>query len=180
MRFGAVMARSHHAMCAGDFEGAYRLALEAVDMHGQNPEIPAIVAYRAAVLSGDPDRIREAVGHVRALPGTGSWSIAFLRHAEAAVTGLDGRTAEAASEHVAGHAAMVGLGQHFDAAIVATIANILLPGRPELRPMVEQTRETLTRIGAPVWLARLEAALASSPATPTADAPATTAEVAAE
>jgi hypothetical protein len=181
MRFPAVMAQAHRALCAGDPEAGFRFAVEAIELDGQNPEIGAIAAFRAAVVGGNPDRIREAAGYVRVLPGTGAWTNAFRRHAEAAVAGLDGRAAEAAGEHVAAYETMDGLGQHVDAAVLATGANLLLPGRAELRPIAERARETLTRAGARVWLSHLERALASAPSGSTADAPATaSAEVAAE
>jgi tetratricopeptide (TPR) repeat protein len=174
MRFPAAMVQSHRALSYGDADSAYRFALEAIRMDAQNPEIAAWEAFRAAVLHGDPDRIREAAGFVRALPASGAMSIALLRHAEAAVMGLDGRQPEAAAQHAAAHAAVAGMGQHFDAAIMATEANVLLPGRPELRPMAEQARETLTRTGARVWLARLDGVLAAAPPAPAGDAPSTT------
>jgi hypothetical protein len=105
---------------------------------------------------------------VNDLPATGAESLAVQRHVNAAVMGLDGRRAEAASEHRAANAALLALGQRFDAAVIATEAMLLLPDRPELRAMADTARETLTRLGAIVWLERLDAALAAATPAPAA------------
>ena len=42
---------------------------------------------------------------------------------------------------------------------------------PELRAMAEEARETLTRVGARVWLSQLEHALATAPDPAAAEAP---------
>ena len=172
MRFPAIMARGHQALCDGDHDGAYRMALEAVEMNAQNPEIPVIAAFRAAILGGDADRIRSAAGLIVALPSAGAMSLAFRRHAEAAIRSLDGRIPEAVAGHVAAHAAFVAMGQQYEAALTATQANLLLPGRPELRPMAEEARSTFARVGGAIWLPHLEAALAT-PAVADAQSPST-------
>ena len=179
MRFSEAMAQAHRAFLLDDVASVMRYAKDAFAVDAQNPEVPASLAFRAAVVANDPDLIQEAAEMVRSLPATGAWSLAFRRHVEAALAGLEGRTAEAAAEHVAAHDTMVDLGQLFDAAILATLANLLLPGRPELRAIGERARETLTRLRARVWLRRLEAAL-DAPVPTAAGAPsATSAEVAA-
>ncbi|MBA4169986.1 MAG: AAA family ATPase [Chloroflexi bacterium] len=162
MVFSALMARAHGALCAGDPDSAYRLAMEALALDSQNPEIPARVALRAAVVQGDPERIRDSARRLSDLLATGAWSLADQRHANAAVMGLDGRRAEAATEHRAAINVFEGLGQRFVAAVTTTEALILLSDRPELRAMADTARETLTRLGARVWLERLDAALAAA------------------
>jgi class 3 adenylate cyclase/tetratricopeptide (TPR) repeat protein len=179
--FPGLMSQAHTALCAGDLARAYELAVRTSELDSQNPEIPVQLAFRAAVLMKDEARIRESVGRIRALPANAAWPMAVARHANAAVMALDGRRAEAAADTLEAHRTLSQLGQRFDAAIIAVDAITLLPERPEIRALADEARVTLERIGATVRLAHLDAALASAPATPTADAPSTTsAEVAAE
>ena len=163
---------SFAALMSGDPDTAYRLAMRAKELPTQNSEGAAGFALRAAIWTGDHERIRAAVEAVEQGPSTGGHvSRAFRGAATAAAAFLDGRTDDARDALRDAIGTLDRLGLPFDAAELAVDAAILMPADPEIRRIAEEHRPVLERVGARPILARLDAALASTPvAAPSATA----------
>jgi tetratricopeptide (TPR) repeat protein len=157
-RFPLLMIEAQVARASGDFEAAYRRTVEAYELHGPNPEIPAFFGLHVAIASRDAELIRAAVGRVAELQLTGAIMNAVRHAAHAAVAALDGRTAEAVAGFAAGYDILQGIGVSFEAAMIAVDASILLPDHPDLRSRVAEARSLLAELGARPTLESLDAA----------------------
>ena len=161
--FAVLTASGFAALLSGDADTAYTLAMEARALHTQSADGAAGLALRAAIWSGDHDRIRAAAAAVGESMATGAQGQAFRGAAAAAVAFADGRTAEAIEAVREAVTTLTSLGQHFDAAELAVDAAILMPAEPEIRRLADEHRPLLEAVGARPSLARLDAALASTP-----------------
>jgi tetratricopeptide (TPR) repeat protein len=176
MRFALLMAESYRRVVRGDPAGGYEWASQAAELHPSNPEVPAKAMLSAAILARDPDLIRASAAAVDALPLAGRWTQNDRVFASAAVAAIEGRTTEAASGFRMAHEGYVNLGLHYDAAQSLVQALTLLPGHPELLPLVPEARSLLESLDARPWLAMLDGvtarpsgAVAAPSAIPTAD-----------
>jgi hypothetical protein len=131
-----------------------------LDLDTQNPEIAMLLAVRAAIWSRDLERTRR-VAALRADVPSGAFGKAETAHAYAAVAALEGRTSEALAGFRNVRAVLGRLEQHFDAALRAVDAAVLLPGEPEVRAWAEEVRPLLESLRARPYLAKLDEALAS-------------------
>jgi hypothetical protein len=87
---------------------------------------------------------------------------AEIAHAHAAVAALEGRTSEALAGFRDVRATLGRLEQHFDAALRAIDAAVLLPDEAEVRAWAEDVRPLLEDLRARPYLAKLDEALASA------------------
>jgi hypothetical protein len=160
--FALTMMQGTVALLTGDNDAAYASAMRAVELHAQNPEIPLLLAARAAIWSGSLDRARHVGRLFAEMPGAGQLSQVYRIHSAAAIAALEGRTSEAAAGFADVDARMRRLKQFFDAAQFAVDAAILLPDNPEIRALVERARPLLVELRAKPSLDRLDASLAGA------------------
>jgi class 3 adenylate cyclase/tetratricopeptide (TPR) repeat protein len=170
--FALYLARGTVALVNGDTESAFRNAMAVVDLDTQNPEIAMLLAVRAAIWSRDLERTRR-VAALRADVPSGAFGKAEIAHAAAAVAALEGRTSEALAGFRNVRATLGRLEQHFDAALRAVDAAVLLPDEPEVRAWADEVRPILESLRARPYLAKLDEALASISARPSPTSPAT-------
>jgi tetratricopeptide (TPR) repeat protein len=159
--FSKHMVRAEAALARGDPDAAFDAAFAAGQLHSQNPEIPAMVMLRSAVVGGDADRIRRAAREVAELPAGGAWTVVQRKEAAAALAAIDGRAAEASSGFVAAHAGLTDLGQHYEAAQSVIHALTLMPDASPLRAIAVAARPMLESLRARPLIDRLDAALAA-------------------
>ncbi len=156
-------ASAYTLLVAGDPDAAYRRAIKPEVLATQYAEGVHGLALRAAIWSGDLDRIRTAGALVEQARSSGALGLAFRTAGRGAVAFAEGRT-EAAREAI--REAIQGLdelGQHFDAAEMALDAVILMPSDPVIRRLAEDRRPVLERVGARQVLAKLDATLELMP-----------------
>jgi hypothetical protein len=159
--FSLYMARGSVALVNGDTESAFRNAMAVLDLDTQNPEIAMLLALRAAIWSRDLERTRR-VAALRADVPSGALGQAEIAHANAAVAALEGRTSEALAGFRNVRAVLGRLEQHFDAAMRAVDAAVLLPDEAEVRAWADEVRPLLEDLRARPYLAKLDEALASA------------------
>jgi class 3 adenylate cyclase/tetratricopeptide (TPR) repeat protein len=164
-RFALLITIAYASLMSGDPDTAYAVALEAGALQSQNAEGARGLALRAAVWARDPDRMRAAAATVADSPSTGAVSQAFRAAAAGAVAFADGRTSDALDALRDSVARLTKLGLRMEAAEMAVDAAILLPADPEVRRMAAEHRPLLEELRARPILERLDAALASVPAT---------------
>ena len=176
-QFPLLMTEANAAYQAGRFREAYDTSLEALELHGPNPELPASMGFRAAIASRDPELIRAAAARVSELSLTGPFMTATRHTVEGALAAIEGRTAEAASSFAAAYDMQLAMGLRYEAALVAVDAATLVPGHPDLRPRFAQARALLEHLGARPALERLDAATPETSAGRSAAAAPASAEV---
>ena len=176
--FALSMMEGTVALLTDDIETAYASAMRAAELQAQNPEIPLLLAARAAIWSRNLDRARHVGKRFAELPGAGLLSQAWRVHSTAAIAAMEGRIGEAVAGFLDVDSRMRQLEQLFDAAQFAVDAAILLPDNPEIRALVERARPLLVELRAKPWLDALDAALAGAPATPGAPTSAATSPLA--
>ena len=154
--FNVAMAKSLAALVTADAETAYRFGKEALASPMQGPEGAAGMMLRAAIWTGDADRIRSAAELVAAGRGTGAVSKAFQAAGTGAIAFVDGDIVEGRTAIREAVAALDRLGQPFDAAEIALDALVLAPSDPELRTLAEEHRLVFERVGARPYLTKLD------------------------
>jgi hypothetical protein len=159
--FSLYMARAGVALVNGDTESAFRNAMAILDLDAQNPEIAMLVALRAAIWSRDLERTRR-VAALRATLPAGPFGKAEIAHGNAAVAALEGRTADALAGFRDVRTTLDRLQQHFDAALRAVDAAVLLPDEAEIHAWADEARPLLEDLRARPYLAKLDEALASA------------------
>jgi hypothetical protein len=157
------MGKGEVSLLSGDPDTAWAFAMKAVDLKLQNPDVPLLLAARAAIWSRDLDRARAVARLIAGLPGTGALTQLIGVHNAAAIAALEGRTDEAVAGFREVDARVKQLEQYFQAAMYAVDAAVLLPTDPQVRALVEDARPLLVRLRAKPYLDRLDQALAGVP-----------------
>ena len=155
------LSRAHRALAAGDHAAAFREARLAWTTRTQASEIPAGIMLRAAARAGEPELIREAAEHILELPLAGPLAQPYRVFAQAAISILDGRVADAVPDLHAAVAQQTALAQHMEAADFAIDALGLAPNEPSLRELGESVRPLLEELRAAPSLADLDRFLAA-------------------
>ena len=168
-RSSILMATADATLVSGNTERAYRSAMDAFELHPQDPEVPLGLAMRAAIWSANLERAQLVWSHIAELPSTGALTETMRQHSAAAVAALEGRIAEAVAGFRKARFRLEQLQQRFTAACCSIDAAVLLPGEPEVRGWAAEIRPLLEELRVRPYIERLDEALAS---VPTADAPA--------
>jgi class 3 adenylate cyclase len=146
----------------GDLAEARRLGVEAAAATSYFAPLGLPLAIRSALWSGDAVGAAEALATLRGSGFAGAALDADLRAAQAGIDALEGRTAAAVAGYREAVAAYRQLGLEFDEAAAAVDLATLLPADevalPDLAAVVARGRETLERLGARPFLARLDGA----------------------
>ena len=156
-----IYASAYTLMVAGDPDAAYRRAIKPEGLATQYADGARGLALRAAIWSGDLERISTAGALVEQGRSSGPIGLAFRTAGRAAVALAEGRAdagRDAIREAIQG---LDELGQFFDAAEMALDALILMPSDPEIRRLAEERRRVFERVGALQLLAKLDATLES-------------------
>jgi hypothetical protein len=175
--FGRLLTRGELALIRSDADGAYRLYGEAVEIRTQDPYAGAEGLLRAAIVSRDPEYVRQAATVVAEIPGSGGLTQALRHTADAAIAAVEVRVADAAAAFARAHGMHQHLGMRYGAALVAVDAITLLPDSPEVRALAESARDVLSELRARPALERLDAALARPSSSPAPEATRTGAQV---
>ena len=163
------MVTANTSLMAGDGETAYANALKAVQLATQNPEVALGLALSAAIWSRDSDHAAQIATQMASAAPTGPYFQAWRIHASAAVSALEGRTAEAIGGFRDSRARLIAMQQHFEAATWVVEAAILLPGEAEVRAWASEVRPLLEELRAKPFLDKLDEVLTSAQ-TPSAGA----------
>ncbi|MBA3737598.1 MAG: AAA family ATPase [Actinobacteria bacterium] len=158
-------ARSLVLLLSGDLETAFGEAMGAVglDPSGMNTPLSVREAARAAVWSGDAQKIKTAIDAMAAIRGR--WIDTVRRTAEAGLATLEGRREDALTGYDRALEAWRALESRLDLAFCTIDMAHVLPEEETTREAVEEARAFLTEIGAAALLERLDAATrASTPA----------------
>ncbi len=161
--FSVAMMSAHVAHANGRPEEALRHATEATKVEVQNPEIAATVAFSAAIWTGDLEEVRVASERIFDLPGTGAVSEVQRTYAAAAIAFIEGRIADAVAGFGEARSRLIELGQRFAAAQLDVDVAHLMPGEPEVKAWIDESRPLLEELRARPYLERLEWALAQAP-----------------
>jgi hypothetical protein len=135
-----------------------------------------IELLHAAVITGDPGRIREAALIAEEFPGSGRVALGLRVWGRSAVAALDNRKRDAITGFLDAYQRFSEVGVEWPRAEMATDAALLLPNEPQIRPLLEGAQRTFERLRATVSLRQLETALSASgelrrgPAAPSAEA----------
>jgi tetratricopeptide (TPR) repeat protein len=185
------LARAWMAFAAGDLAGARAEAERAAAVTSYFAPLGLPLAARAALWAGDVADARRLVGQLRTTPFWGLALDADRAAMEAGVAALDGRSSEALAGYREALRAYRQLGLAFEEAAAAVDMATLLPSperdAPDVVAAVAAARETLDRLRARPFLARLDSAVrggavpaSGSAATPSAAAPLRTSAAARE
>ena len=136
--------------------------MKAFALQSQNPEIPLLLAGRAAIVSRNLDHARHVGRLLAEMPGAGLLTQAWRTTAPPRSPPWRAAVGEAVSGFLDVDARMRNLEQFFDAAEFAVDAAVLLPDNPEIRALVERARPLLVELRAKPLLDRLDAALAGA------------------
>jgi class 3 adenylate cyclase/tetratricopeptide (TPR) repeat protein len=145
----------------GDNEAAWKAfqhAYELLPLDGGN----VFELLHAAVVTGDPVRIREAAANIEQFPGSGRVALGMRVSARSAVAALDNRTRDAVAGFLDAHQRFTDVGVEWLRAEMAIDASLLLPNEPQIRPLAESAERTFERLRARVSLGQLKAALSAS------------------
>ena len=165
----SAVATTHAARAVqrGDFAAAASGFLEAGRLDPYNAVSNAADATVLALLAGD----RGLAGACRdALRETGSHAAIArltLHVAEAGIDALDGRPDAARGPLLAAFAELGELGAARRQAVIGVVMATVLGGDdPHVRAAIDESRRLLEGMGAGLWLARLDAAMAARSGTP--------------
>ena len=158
-------------LLAGDLEGAYTSAVEAIepDPTGMNASTAIWGGLQAALLQRDGAKVREMLEATSALRGP--WIEAVRSTAEAGLSALEGRTAEATAGFQRAMQAWTALDLPLDLALCVIDAASVLPAEAVPEGAVATAQETLEGLRVTPLLARLAAAASRDPADATSPAP---------
>jgi class 3 adenylate cyclase/tetratricopeptide (TPR) repeat protein len=158
--FSLAMTRCEVALATGQFDDAFRQAVLATTYGMQSTSVPVEAAFHAAAASRNPDQLREVVRLADDIPSTGRLSNLLRSSAQAALSAVEGKGAEAVARFRSAITELESLEEHFAAAQLATAGIGLLPHHPEMQALAKQARPLLMQLAARPWLERLDAALA--------------------
>ena len=157
VRMGSAWA----ALAAGRLDEAAELAQAAVAATSYFGPMGLPLAARAALWSGDGERVAAMLEQLGVEPRRGGAIETDRLSVRAGLAALEGRSAEALAMYRDALRAWRDLGLAWDEALTAIdMATVLDPSEPEVRAAAEAAREILGRLGARPFLERLEAALA--------------------
>ncbi len=158
------LTRAIVALAEGDSEAAEAAADRILEIFPSSPDpFTWGVVARTALWAGDADRAARALGRHQAAALHGPAIEATRSTISAGLAALDGRSDEARLTYRTALRSWRDLGLPFDEALTAIdMATLLDPAESEVRVAAESARETLARLGAKPFLARLEAALSRS------------------
>ena len=159
-RFMVHLVTSNAAMARGDARGAFREAIAAVDLQNQSPEVPMAAALTAAIVSRDPELVRDVADRVAKMPHSGALARAQQREAEGALAAIEGRRDDALAAFGDARRTLLDLGVRWDAALVVLDAITLMPDEPQVRAWAAEARPLMVELRASVILDMLDAALA--------------------
>lgn len=155
--------RAYRATQLGDSAGAAGHCLEAARQDRYNAVALCSEAVFAALLAGDRERAAEALDTWRT---TGSHAVMgrlAARVAETGIAALDGQAGAARTGLLAAYGELRELGAARKQALTGlVIATLLGPGdEPGVRAAIDESRRLFERMGAGLWLARLDEAIAN-------------------
>jgi class 3 adenylate cyclase/tetratricopeptide (TPR) repeat protein len=158
-------ARAWAALAQGRLDDAWAAARKGARHSALNAPNSLNLAGRAALWAHDADRAREALAGVVATGQHGPAVLIGRTAIEAGISGLEGRRAEATAGFRAAAKAARDLGVVFDLALIGIDAALTLPpDDPDVRPLIDEAREILLRLGARPFLERLDKAVDSQAA----------------
>jgi predicted ATPase len=178
MRGGNRLLRADAELVHGDFESAFRNAMEAMEIEPGLIRVGLFPAGMAALLGRDVDKVRLAAARYDAMPRSGRNARATRAFLHAALAALEGRRADA----IAGFRDVVrgfrDVGARYNMAW-AGLAFVLAvgPADPEARAAAEEAREVFVSAKATPWVERVDAVLSGkvppilAPATAPQEAP---------
>ena len=161
------LGRAWQAFAAGRFEDASRGAVMAADVTDYFVPISLPVAVRAELWLGRAEAVRELAGRLGRHVSRGRAVALDHLTFEAGIAALEGRRADAVAAYREALRGWRQLGLAFDEAMAALdVALLLAPSEREMTEApaaITAARETLGRLGARPFLARLDAAAAAVP-----------------
>jgi len=161
-------ARATASLAVGDFAAAAAQGEAAATTTDYFHPLAIPLAVRAALWGGDVATATGLVGRPSMAAFSGSALAADRTRMAAGIAALEGRRSDALAGFLDASRAYQELGLAFDDAGAAVDLAVLLPGIGQdstaAAELVDRGRDTLTRIGAAPFLARLERALATAPA----------------
>ena len=161
-------AHAWRALAIGQYDEAQRRGLEAPEITSFFASITLPIAARAALWDGDGAAAATALDRLEATIVTGQASRLDLTTLRAGIAALEGRRSDAVGGYREALRGWKQLGCAFDEALAAVdMAKLLNPTErdmPEASAAIDAARETLTRLDAKPFLARLDAD--SAPAGP--------------
>ena len=171
-----LFARAAVSLLDGDLAGAAEQAERAATITTYFSPLAYPVAARAALWAGDAPTARRLL---ETEIGNGDWGPvleADRARTSAGIAALERRSVEAVAAYRDALRAYQQLGLEFETAACAVDMAVLLPREardaPDLVAAMGAARETLARLGAAPWLARLDAALSPDGPGPRARRPA--------
>jgi class 3 adenylate cyclase/tetratricopeptide (TPR) repeat protein len=164
--------RTIRALQRGDLVAAAAGHLETSRLDPYNAVWSLGEAAIVALLCRDRERAAEVVRALRATRSHAPVARLSLQLGEAGIAALDGQAAAARSGLLDAYAGHRAIGASRRQALTGlVIATLLDPGDPQVRAAVTESRQLFEKMGAGLWLARLdaaeaggEAAMATSPA----------------
>jgi len=154
------------SLMAGDPRAAIQHALRSASLTEYFNPLAIPLAVRAAAWAGDAPAARRLLETPGLAPFWGPVLQADRKRMAAGVAALEGSTAEALSGFVDALREYAQLQLPFEEAACAVDMAVVLPGieheSPAAAAAIASARETLTRLGAAPWLARLDRATASA------------------
>jgi len=163
------------ALGRGDHLGASARYLDAARLDPYNAVSAVGEAVFSALLARDRDLAGACAGALRETASHAAMARLAIRTAEAGIAALDGAVDAARAGLLEAYGQLKDLGATRRQALTGLVIAILLDaGDPRVRAAIDESRRLFEQMGAGLWLARLDAALAGSGAAPTAGAPAST------
>ncbi len=156
--------RASLALLAGDYAQAAQLELAAADLGSQITQIYLSYAIRDLILAGDLEGARAATErHREEAPGH-QIDVAFGIAARAGIAALEGRPDEAIEGYREALARLSAIHLDWVVALVGfEFVSVVGADHPATREAAARSRAIFERVGARPWLAKLDAAMASSP-----------------
>jgi len=156
--------RGLRALARGDLAGAVACWLAAGRLDAFNAVGLFAEGVLAAILARDPGRAEEAVAALRSTGSHAAIARLVVRVGDAGMAALDGRVDAARGGLLAAYAELRDLGASRKQALTGLVMAILLgTSDARVRDAVDESRRLFERMGAGLWLARLDAVLAASP-----------------
>jgi len=154
----AVM-RAARALAHGDLAAASSSALENGRLDPYNAVAAFSDATHLSLVARDRDRAEESVRALRATGSHATIAQIVARVGEAGIAALDGRADAARPGLLAAYAALRDVGAARKQALTGLVmATLLAPGDVQVRAAIAETRQLFEKMGAGLWLARLDAA----------------------
>ena len=157
-----LFTRSTASLAAGDLGAAIEQAERAIATTGYFPPLAYPLAARAALWAGDAPTARRLLDELTAASFWGPVLEADRIRIQAGINALEGRRPEALSGFLEAIRAYEQLALPFEQAAAAVDLAVVLPDAeresPAAASAIASARETLTRLGAAPFLARLDGA----------------------